>query len=562
MVLLEAFRPDTNPLGHQWLSALVALLPILAMLITLGALRWKAHWAGIFSWAVALVVAITAFKMPVLMALSTSVQGFLYGLFPIVWILLSAIWMYQVTVISGRFDDLRRTFFLISDDPRVLGILIAFCFGGLLEALAGFGAPVAIAAAMLIAIGFGKLRGAVTALVANTVPVAFGAVGLPVLMAAKTSGLGVLDVAPITARVCGVLCLVVPFLMLAIMDGRKGVKECWPFGLFVGVVFGVTKVIVGGTAVYNLTEIFAAVVSVVLAMAFLKVWKPKGGREAAQRIGIPMDESIETEPVVAEAPNTSGLTGGRIVMALVPYILVIAVFSIAAVPAVKATLAKADVKMAWPGLASLLSASGKPASHQFYTWPWLSQPGFLLAIVAIAVGLIYKVPFGDILKELWANAKKMKFSALTIGMVVALAYVMGDSGQTLALGLFIAGAGAVYPFLAPVLGWIGTYVTGSDTSANILFSQLQASVGDQIGAGSHLGVEGVKHLLVGAGAAGGVVGKMISPQSLTVAATAIGLAGGESVILRKVFGYSLILLVLMCIVVGLMSTPVLGWMVP
>ncbi|WP_130866453.1 L-lactate permease [Acidipropionibacterium timonense] len=562
MVLLEAFRPDTNPLGHQWLSALVALLPILAMLITLGALRWKAHWAGIFSWAVALVVAITAFKMPVLMALSTSVQGFLYGLFPIVWILLSAIWMYQVTVISGRFDDLRRTFFLISDDPRVLGILIAFCFGGLLEALAGFGAPVAIAAAMLIAIGFGKLRGAVTALVANTVPVAFGAVGLPVLMAAKTSGLGVLDVAPITARVCGVLCLVVPFLMLAIMDGRKGVKECWPFGLFVGVVFGVTKVIVGGTAVYNLTEIFAAVVSVVLAMAFLKVWKPKGGREAAQRIGIPMDESIETEPVVAEAPNTSGLTGGRIVMALVPYILVIAVFSIAAVPAVKATLAKADVKMAWPGLASLLSASGKPASHQFYTWPWLSQPGFLLAIVAIAVGLIYKVPFGDILKELWVNAKKMKFSALTIGMVVALAYVMGDSGQTLALGLFIAGAGAVYPFLAPVLGWIGTYVTGSDTSANILFSQLQASVGDQIGAGSHLGVEGVKHLLVGAGAAGGVVGKMISPQSLTVAATAIGLAGGESVILRKVFGYSLILLVLMCIVVGLMSTPVLGWMVP
>ena len=168
----------------------------------------------------------------------------------------------------------------------------------------------------------------------------------------------------------------------------------------------------------------------------------------------------------------------------------------------------------------------------------------------------------DIFTELWNNAKKMKFSALTIGAVVALAYVMGDSGQTLALGLFIAGAGAVYPFLAPILGWIGTYVTGSDTSANILFSQLQASVGDQIGAGSHLGVAGTKHLLVGAGASGGVVGKMISPQSLTVAATAIGLAGGESVILRKVFKYSLILLVLMCILVGLMSTPILGWMVP
>ena len=189
MVLLQTFTPSANPLGAQWLSALLAVLPVLAMLIILGALRWKAHLAGLVSWGVALIVAITAFHMPIGMAFSSSVQGFLYGLFPISWILLGAIWMYQVTVISGRFDDLRRTFFLISDDPRVLGILIAFCFGGLLEALAGFGAPVAIAAAMLIAIGFGKLRGAVTALVANTVPVAFGAVGLPVLMAAKTGGL-------------------------------------------------------------------------------------------------------------------------------------------------------------------------------------------------------------------------------------------------------------------------------------------------------------------------------------------------------------------------------------
>ena len=230
MVLLQTFTPSANPLGSQWLSALLAVLPVLAMLITLGALRWKAHLAGLFSWGVALIVAITAFRMPIGMAFSSSVQGFLYGLFPISWILLGAIWMYQVTVISGRFDDLRRTFFLISDDPRVLGILIAFCFGGLLEALAGFGAPVAIAAAMLIAIGFGKLRGAITALVANTVPVAFGAVGLPVLMAAKTGGLDVAMVAPVTARVCAVLCLVVPFLMLAIMDGRKGVRECWPFG--------------------------------------------------------------------------------------------------------------------------------------------------------------------------------------------------------------------------------------------------------------------------------------------------------------------------------------------
>lgn len=562
MHLMEVFTPDSNPLGHQWLSALAAMLPILTMLVTLGALRWKAHHAAGLSWLVALVVGVLAFKMPIVMALATSVQGFVYGLFPIVFILLSAIWMYQVTVISGRFDDLRRTFFLISDDPRILGILIAFCFGGLLEALAGFGAPVAIAAAMLIAVGFGKLRAALTALVANTVPVAFGAVGLPVLMAAKAGEVPVQMVAEVTARVCAMLCLVVPFLLLWIMDGKKGVKECWPFGLFVGIVFGITKVIVAATPVFNLTEVFCAVISVALAMVFLKVWKPKGGHEAAGRIGIPMDPSVETEPIKAKATGAEGLTAARIWMSLVPYILVIVVFSIAALPAVKSLLASADQKIAWPLLGGLNSVTGQPAGHRTYTLPLLSQPGFLLVLVALMVGLVYRVPMKEVFAELGRNAAKMKFSALTIGLVVALAYVMGDSGQTLALGLFLAGAGALYPFLAPVLGWIGTYVTGSDTSANLLFSNLQSSVGTQIGTGSHLGTETMRGLLVGTGGAGGVVGKMISPQSLTIAATAIGLAGGESVILRNIFKYSIVLLVMMCIVAGLMSTPVLSWLVP
>ncbi len=562
MYLLEVFTPNTNPLGHQWLSALAALIPILAMLITLGALRWKAHLAGLFSWFMALLVAIAAFRMPVGMALSTSLQGFCYGIFPIVWILLAAIWMYQVTVISGRFDDLRRTFFLISDDPRVLGILIAFCFGGLLEALAGFGAPVAIAAAMLIAVGFSKVRAALTALVANTVPVAFGAVGLPVLMAAKTGGLDVTPVATVTARICALLCLVVPFLLLGIMDGKKGVKECWPFGLFVGIIFGTTKWIVASTPVYNLTEIFAAVITVALALVFLRFWKPRGGSAATKRMGLPLVTEIETETTPAQTTSAKDLNAGRIFMALVPYILVIAVFSIAAIPAVKHLGGSLDVKMPWPGLSQLNGVTGKASAHRFFTWGFASQPGLLLAIVAILVSIIYRVPVRDVAGELWRNTKKMKFSALTIGSVVALAYVMGDSGQTLALGLFLAGAGAVYPFLAPILGWIGTYVTGSDTSANLLFSNLQSSVGAQIGGTSTLGVDGMRNLLVGAGAAGGVVGKMISPQSLTIAATAIGLAGSESTILRKVFRYSLILLAIMCIIVGLMSTPVLGWLVP
>jgi len=535
------------------------------MLVTLGALRWKAHIAGAVSWALAFVVAILAFKMPVTMAVSSSFQGFIYGLFPIVWILLMAIWMYQVTVISGRFEDLRNTFFLISDDPRVLGLLIAFCFGGLLEALAGFGAPVAIAAAMLVAVGFSPIRSALIALLANTVPVAFGAVGLPVIQAAAVGGFdNVLSISPTTGRLTAMLCLVVPFLLLAVMDGKKGIKECWPFGLVVGVTFGIVKWIVSATPLYTLTELVAALVSVAVAIAFTRVWKPGGDSEVVARIGRPVDPALETETAKTEAADTSNLTGNKIFMALVPYLMVIVVFGIAAIPAVKDFFVSLDgsgktgwARFQWPGLSELQNSSGGQASHQTFAFPWASTPGILLALVAILTALVYKVS----MKDAFINVKKMKFAMLTIGAVVALAYVMGDSGQTLALGTFIAGAGAIYPFLAPVLGWIGTYVTGSDTSANILFSGLQSNVGQEIGSASALGVDGMRQLLVGSNAAGGVVGKMISPQSLAIASSAIGLAGSESAILRRIMAWSFILLFLLCLLAGLMSTPVLSWLV-
>ena len=210
----------------------------------------------------------------------------------------------------------------------------------------------------------------------------------------------------------------------------------------------------------------------------------------------------------------------------------------------------------------MLNVAGEPASHQTYTFAWASTPGILLALVAIVTGLIYRMPLSQIFTVLGAQVKKLRFAMLTIGSVVALAYVMGDSGQTLALGLFFAGAGIAYPFVAPVLGWIGVYVTGSDTSANILFSGLQSGVGAEIGPGSHLGTEDMRALLVGSSAAGGVVGKMISPQSLTVAATSIGIPGAESVILRRIIKWSFILLALLCLISGLMSTPVLSWLLP
>ena len=566
MVLLQAFTPDTDPLGAQWLSALVAALPIVAMLVTLGVLRWKAHPAGGFSWVIALLVAVTAFGMPITMALSTSAHGFLYGLFPIVWILLTAIWMYDITVVSGRFDDLRRAFFLLSDDPRVLALLIAFCFGGLLESLAGFGAPVAITSAMLVAIGFSPIRAAMTALLANTVPVAFGAVGLPVIMAAKVGELDVMPVSIVSGRMTAILCLVVPFLLLAVMDGKRGVKEVWPFGLVVAATFAAMKWIVSASPLFNLTEAVAAIVSVAVAIVFLKFWKPRGGETAVARVATPIDAELEkhlSTPATPSDADAAPLTTNRILMALVPYALVIVVFGIAALPQVKAALVSTDIRFAWPLLGEMMNVAGENASHQTFTFAWASTPGILLAFVAIVVGLIYRLSLGTIFATLLKNAKKLQYSALTIGSVVALAYVMGDSGQTLALGLFIAMTGALYPFFAPILGWIGTYVTGSDTSANILFSGLQSGVGQEIGGnGAHLDVEQMRTLLVGGGGIGGVVGKMISPQSLSVASTSIALPGSDSAILRRMTTWSLVLLVLLCILSALMSTPVLSWLLP
>ena len=249
-------------------------------------------------------------------------------------------------------------------------------------------------------------------------------------------------------------------------------------------------------------------------------------------------------------------------MALVPYAMVIVVFGIAALPAVKEFLTSLEVSFAWPFLAELANHDGTPSAHRYFTLGWAASPGLHLSIVAVATGLVYRMALREILAVLWAQLRRMRFAALTIGFVVALAYVMGDSGQTLALGLFVAGAGIWYAALAPVLGWIGTYVTGSDTSANILFSGLQSSVGHEIGPGSHLGTDGMRALLVGAGATGGVVGKMISPQSLAIAATAISLPGSESLILRRVIGWSIGLLVLLCVLSGLMATPVLSWLLP
>ncbi len=552
------YQPELAPLGSLALSALVALLPLVVMFLTLGGLKWKAHWAGLASLLTAIIVAVAAFHMPVGLALLSGTQGAVYGLFPITWIVLTAIWLYQVTVVSGRFEDLRATFSLISDDPRILAILIAFCFGGLMEALAGFGAPVAITGVMLMSIGFSPVRAAMVVLLANTAPVAFGAVGTPIITAGGLTGLDYHTIGAYVGHQSPVLALFVPCLLVLLADGKKGLKQTWPAAVVIGVSFAVAQWLSATYFSTELTDIVASLFALAVGVVFLRFWKPQGGAEALQRMAVERENSKVAdalEPAHAGKAPAGKLTGGRIFMALVPYLLVIIIFTVAKLVApVKAFLASTDLKIHWPGLYGNLLKDGEPSTSAIYTFGWLSSPGTLLVITAILVGIIYRVSFKNMVGELWAVMHKMRWSALTIASVLALAYVMNLSGQTTTIGYWVAGVGAAFAFLSPILGWIGTAVTGSDTSANALFATLQQTTAQQIGVD--------EYLLVAANTSGGVVGKMISPQNLAIACSAVGLVGAESLLFRKVVLWSLGLLLVLCILIGLQSTPVLSWMLP
>jgi lactate permease len=568
-ILTEDFTQELAPVGGNLaVSALAGLLPLLVVFLLLGVVKTKAYAAALAGLGTAVLVAVLAFAMPAQLALLAATQGGVFGAFPIMWIVLCALWLYQLTVTSGRFEDLRSTFDVVSEDPRVQAVLIAFCFGGLLEALAGFGAPVAITATMLISLGVAPLRAAGTVLLANTAPVAFGAIAIPITTAATLTGIPAGEIGAVVGRQAPILATVVPLLLLLIVDGRRGVREVWPAALVTGLSFAVAQFATSNFLSVELTDIVAALVGLAATVLFLRVWTPVGAHEAHERLTA--DRAVEA--AAAQAAGTSGgvataarsrtataegsLTSGRIWMALFPYLLVIAVFSVSKlVPAVKTFLAGTDRKIGWPGLnGHVLASSGKPITSTVYTFGWLSNPGTLLLLCGIIVAVVYRVAPGTVAADFAATLTKLKLAILTVMSVLALAYVMNFSGQTITIGTWIAGTGAFFAFLSPVLGWIGTAVTGSDTSANALFAKLQAT------AGAKAGIDPT--LLVSANTTGGVVGKMISPQNLTIAASAAGLDGQESAILRRVLPWSLGLLLFLCTLVFLQSTPVLGWMLP
>jgi lactate permease len=564
--MLDQFKVVTDPIGHSVAaSAIFAVLPLLALFLLLGVLRIRAWLAGIISLAVALIVAVAVYAMPVGEGLLAASEGAAFGFFPILWIVLNGIWVYNLTVASGHFDVLRRSFERVSPDMRIQAIIIAFCFGALLEALAGFGTPVAITVVMLMALGFRPIHAASLALIANTAPVAFGALATPIVtLATVTHGansdprLTVDTLGAMVGRQTPILAIVVPLILVAVVDGRRGVRQAWPAALVCGVAFGAAQYAASNFISVQLADIVASLVSAGAVVALVRVWRP------AESPDLHADASLDPRAETDEPAGSGGGTGTAVAVqarpvevarAYAPYVIIIAIFAVANIGPVKAALAKKPwtTSFHWPGL-HIVNAAGKPLAATTFAFGWLPAAGTLMVIAGILTAVVLRIAPARALAVYGKTYVDLRHAIVTVMAVLGLAYVMNLSGQTNTLGAFLAGAGGVFVLLSPILGWIGVAVTGSDTSANALFGALQVQTA------AAAGLDPV--LLAAANSSGGVLGKMISPQNLAIAASAVGMAGREGDIFRKVIGWSVVLLLFMCVIVALQATPVLGWMIP
>lgn len=536
---VQELEPVADSLG---LSALVAALPLVVVLVLLGGVRVKAHLAGLTGLLAAALVAWLAYGMPVGQTLSSAAQGAVFGLFPILWIVVNALWVYRMTVRTRHFDILRRSFGRLSDDPRIQALVVAFCFGALLEALAGFGAPVAICSVMLVALGFDPVRAAVVALVANTAPVAFGAMGTPVVTLAQVTGLPLDSVASVVGRQTPLLALVVPLVLVGLVDGRRGLRETWVPALVCGVAFAAAQFAVSNYLSAQLADIAAA-----LAGAAALVAVPRARVPATESVRASVLTGTRSEDLDERDPRR------EVLRAYAPYALIVVIFSVAQIPVVKDWLAGATRTFDWPFL-DVVGPGGEPVGGNVFTWPIVATGGTLVLIAGVCTAVVLGVHARVAVREWLATVHELRFAILTVTSVLALAYVMNLSGQAATIGQFVAAAGAGLAFLSPVLGWFGVAVSGSDTSANALFGALQVSAAKESGLSPEL--------LAAANSSGGVLGKMISPQNLTIACAAVGLAGREGDLLRKVLPWSLGLLLVMCLIVVGQSSPVLSWMLP
>lgn len=532
---MQTWQQIYSPLGSLGLSALAAVIPIVFFFLALAVFRLKGHVAGSITLALSILVAIFAFQMPVDMAFAAAGYGFLYGLWPIAWIIVAAVFLYKLTVKSGQFEVIRSSVLSITDDQRLQVLLIGFCFGAFLEGAAGFGAPVAITAALLVGLGFNPLYAAGLCLIANTAPVAFGALGIPIIVAGQVTGIDAFHIGAMTGRQLPLLSLFVPFWLVFMMDGLRGVKETWPAALVAGLSFAVTQYFTSNFIGPELPDITSALASLIALTLFLKVWQPKRSfAEAKASVGAAVVQPSGSQP--------SPYSFGEIFKAWSPFLILTVLVTIWTLKPFKAAFAPGGAmynfvfNFAIPHLDQLViktapivaAPTAMPAVFKLDPISATGTAIFLSALISMAV---LKINFKTGLTTFKETFWELRWPILSIGMVLAFAFVTNYSGMSSTMALVLAGTGAAFPFFSPFLGWLGVFLTGSDTSSNALFSSLQATTAHQIGVNDTL--------LVAANTSGGVTGKMISPQSIAVACAATGLVGKESDLFRFTVKHSL-----------------------
>ncbi|SDJ09578.1 lactate permease [Paraburkholderia steynii] len=548
------------PLGSLWLSALAASIPIIFFFVALAGLRLKGHVAAAGTLALSLAVAIFAYGMPAQQAFAAAGFGFAYGLWPIAWIIVTAVFLYKLVVKTGQFEIIRASVLALTDDQRLQLLLIGFSFGAFLEGAAGFGAPVAITAALLVGLGFDPLKAAGLCLIANTAPVAFGAMGIPIIVAGQVTGIDPFLIGATAGRQLPLLSLAVPFWLVFMMDGKRGLKETWPAALVAGGSFAVTQYFTSNHIGPELPDITSALVSLVALASFLKVWQPRRARDTARGAVSGGAAALSgfggfgggSNGAAGVSRRASPYTLAQTIRAWAPFGILTAVVTVwslqpfKALFAAKGALAWSILKFKVPALDQLVMKTAPivatPKAYEaVLKIDLLSAVGTAILVTALISMVLLRVKPRDALATFRETLKELRRPVLSIGLVLSFAFVANYSGMSSTLALLLAGTGAAFPFFSPVLGWLGVFLTGSDTSSNALFCSLQHATAHQIGVSDTL--------LVAANTTGGVTGKMISPQSIAVACAATGLVGRESELFRFTVRHSL----LFALIVGLIT---------
>ncbi|GGE09448.1 L-lactate permease [Marinithermofilum abyssi] len=532
-------------LGNTWLSALVAAIPIFFFFWALAYKRMKGHLAGLITVGLALLIAVLVYRMPAPLAGASFGYGFFTGLFPIGWIIINAVFLYKITVKTGQFDIIRSSIVSITDDHRLQALLIAFCFGAFLEGSAGFGTPVAISAALLTGLGFRPLYAAGICLIANTSPVAFGAIGIPIIVAGKTTGLDTMALSEMAGRQLPFLTMFVPLWLIIIMAGWKGAREVMPAILVTSGTFALVQFLSSNYLGPELPDVLSSLLSIVALIFLLKVWKPKSLFRFDKETYRP-EQKRETH------------TAGQVVRAWSPFIVLTVLIIIWSIPALKEQLNQLTLEISFPILHEAVAQAAPivPKTTPYaalYKLDWLASAGTAILLSCLASLLFVKMKFSEWVKTFGETVKELRLPLLTIVSVLGLAYVYNYTGMSATLGLAMANTGFLFPFFAPVLGWLGVFLTGSDTSSNALFGNLQKITANQIGIDPTL--------TVAANSTGGVTGKMISPQSIAVATASAGLVGKEGDLFRFTLKHSFLFLLIVSIITMLQAY-VFIWMVP